>query len=101
MLLQNEVTSIGQNGTPRTDVASLVSYGQAMPQGPSAMARTVGLPVALGTSLIVDGLFNEPGVHTPTSRKMWHPMLQLLDARDIRMKRRTLSRATDYNWLDV
>lgn len=100
MLLQNEVTSISPSGQSQTDVASLILYGEAMPDGPTAMARTVGVPVALGATLLLDGAFQEPGVHTPTREQLWKPLLSLLEERGIQFKRSTRPEA-QYGWLNV
>lgn len=100
VLLQNEVTSVSAEGQSQTDIASLVLYGQPMPQGPTAMAHTVGVPVSLGATLLLDGAFKEPGVHSPTSPQLWKPMLEMLADRGIKFKRTTRPEV-DYGWLNV
>ena len=41
----------------------------------TAMARTVGIPVAIATKLILNGVINTPGVHLPLSKEIYEPML--------------------------
>lgn len=101
VLLQNELTSTDAHGRSHTDTAALTAYGEAMPVGPTAMAQTVGLPVALGASLVVDGLFSEAGVHTPAHPGVWKPLLHMLEERGIQFKHSRKQQATEYDFLSV
>jgi saccharopine dehydrogenase-like NADP-dependent oxidoreductase len=45
----------------------------------TAMAKTVGLPVAMATKLILNGTIHTPGVHLPISKEIYEPMLKELE----------------------
>ncbi|KAI0075026.1 hypothetical protein K474DRAFT_1647191 [Panus rudis PR-1116 ss-1] len=64
--------------------SSLIAYGT--PQV-SAMATTVGLPVALATRIVLDGKVGERGVHGPgVDRVIWQGVLEGLDKRGVVVK---------------
>lgn len=54
-------------------VSTLIDYG--IPGGDSSMARTVGLPPAIGTRLILEGKIRETGVHIPVRPEIYLPIL--------------------------
>jgi len=54
-------------------VSTLIDYG--IPGGDSSMARTVGLPPAIGTRLILEGKIKETGVHIPVKPEIYLPIL--------------------------
>lgn len=56
--------------------STLIDYG--IPNGDSAMARTVGLPAAIGTRLILQGKIKETGVHIPVRPEIYNPILKEL-----------------------
>ena len=45
----------------------------------TAMAKTVGLPVAIATLQILNGIIKTPGVQIPTSKEIYAPILQELE----------------------
>ncbi len=45
----------------------------------TAMSKTVGLPVAIATKLILQGKIFSPGVHLPITREIYEPMLVELE----------------------
>ncbi len=51
----------------------------------SAMARTVGLPAAIATRLILEGAVEEPGVRIPTTPDLYGPILDELAERGLRV----------------
>ena len=53
-----------------------MDYG--IPNGDSSMARTVGLPAAIGTKLILEGQINKTGVHIPVLPEIYVPILKEL-----------------------
>ncbi|MFQ5592019.1 MAG: saccharopine dehydrogenase C-terminal domain-containing protein, partial [Phycisphaerae bacterium] len=62
---------------PREHTTStLIDFGQA--DGDSSMARTVSLPAAVGTKLILSGDVMVPGVNIPVSSAIYHPVLDEL-----------------------
>jgi saccharopine dehydrogenase-like NADP-dependent oxidoreductase len=50
----------------------------------TAMAKTVGLPVAIATRMILNGRITTPGVLAPISREVYNPVLEELDEAGIR-----------------
>jgi hypothetical protein len=57
--------------------STLVVHGQ--PDGDSAMARTVGLPAAVATRRVLEGLDTRPGVRIPTEPDVYEPILDELE----------------------
>ena len=45
----------------------------------TAMAKTVGLPVAIATKMILNGTISTPGVHIPISKEIYEPILNELE----------------------
>ncbi|MCB9361168.1 MAG: saccharopine dehydrogenase NADP-binding domain-containing protein [Flavobacteriales bacterium] len=45
----------------------------------TAMAKTVGLPVAIATKMILNGTISTPGVHIPISKEIYEPILDELE----------------------
>jgi len=64
--------------------SSLVDFG--IPHGDSSMARTVGLPAAIGTRLILEGKINQTGVHIPIRPEIYKPILEELKGLKIAFK---------------
>ncbi|MBN1180042.1 MAG: saccharopine dehydrogenase NADP-binding domain-containing protein [Anaerolineae bacterium] len=58
-------------------VATMIDYGT--PGGDSAMARTVGLPAAIATRMILDGTIQLTGVHIPVLPDIYEPVLGELE----------------------
>ena len=58
--------------------STLVSTGE--PGGPTAMARTVGLPTAAAAQLLLDGKLPLTGCHIPTHPLVYKPVLRELSA---------------------
>lgn len=50
----------------------------------TAMAKTVGLPAAIATKLILEGKITTPGVQIPVSKEIYEPVLNELEKNDIR-----------------
>lgn len=62
--------------------STLTDFG--IPGGDSAMARTVGLPAAIGARLILEGKIGLTGVHIPVIREIYAPILEELKRSGIR-----------------
>ena len=56
--------------------ATLIDFGD--PDGDSAMARTVGLPAAVGARMILEGEIDASGVHIPILPEIYRPILDEL-----------------------
>lgn len=52
----------------------------------TAMAKTVGLPLAIATSLVLEGTIKGKGLFIPTSRDIYQPILQELRSQHIRFE---------------
>ena len=76
IVLQHEFVIAGER-RERKVFSTLVDYG--IPGGDSAMARTVSLPVAIATRLILAGEISERGVIAPVSPASYQPILGELD----------------------
>ena len=69
---------------PREGITStLIDYG--IPDGDSSMSRTVGLPVAIGSRMILEGRFTKPGVWVPVIPELYNPILDELETLGIKM----------------
>jgi alpha-aminoadipic semialdehyde synthase len=69
--------------TQETYTSSLISYGEGYGIGDSAMAKTVGLPVAMAARLILDGQVKQNGVVVPTTPDYYEPILATLAQKGI------------------
>jgi saccharopine dehydrogenase (NADP+, L-glutamate forming) len=67
--------------------STLIDYG--IPQGDSAMSRTVGLPAAIGAALILKGKIKDTGVHIPANPTIYEPALDELEKLDIVCKEKS------------
>lgn len=63
-------------GEDREFHASMVVKGEEEPR--TAMAKTVGLPVAMAAKLVLQGKFDKPGVHRPVMPELYNPILDEL-----------------------
>lgn len=66
------------NGKRHQIDASMVVVGED--QTYTAMAKTVGLPVAMATLAILNGNITTPGVHIPITKEVYLPILKQLQA---------------------
>jgi saccharopine dehydrogenase (NADP+, L-glutamate forming)/spermidine synthase len=76
IILQHEfIASYPKAGKERI-ISTLIDFG--IPHGDSSMARTVGLPAAIGTKMILEGKITERGVHIPVLPDIYVPILEEL-----------------------
>lgn len=61
--------------------STMVDYG--IPDGDSAIARTVSLPAAVGTHLVLEGEIRVTGVHMPNLPEFYNPILKGLEELNI------------------
>ena len=85
IVLQHEFVIEHPKGV-RHVFSTLIDFG--IPGGDSAMARTVSLPVAIATRLILQGEVTERGVIAPTQPGVYNPILDELERLDIRCEER-------------
>ncbi|KAJ7755317.1 saccharopine dehydrogenase [Mycena maculata] len=77
ILLQQKFVVEWADGKQETITTTLEEYGT--PGGHSAMARTVGVPCGIASQLVLDGVFNTPGVHAPYSKEICDPIRERLN----------------------
>ena len=63
--------------------STLIDYG--IPNGDSSMSRTVALPVAIASKMILNGKITLTGVHRPIIPEIYEPILKELETLDIKM----------------
>lgn len=76
------------NGEKHMIESSMVSIGRNSKE--TAMARTVGLPVAIAAKNILNGNITTPGVQIPITKEIYLPMLQELAENEILFTEREL-----------
>ncbi len=69
---------------PTTRTSSLVVIGEDMIH--TAMSKTVGLPLAIVAKLVLTGKMNLTGLHIPTIKEIYEPVLAELEEYDIHFK---------------
>lgn len=67
--------------------ATMLDFG--IPGGDSSMSRTVGLPAAIATRLILEGKIARKGVLVPVTPDVYEPVLEELDQLGIRLQETT------------
>lgn len=72
-----EVTYPKENDRRELVTSTLIEYGQ--PDGFTAMSKTVGLPAALATTLVLEGKIPLTGSHIPTHPSIYEPILVELE----------------------
>jgi saccharopine dehydrogenase-like NADP-dependent oxidoreductase len=73
IILQHEFVASFPGNRREKIISTLVDYG--IPNGDSSMARTVGLPAAIGTRMILEGKIQAKGVHIPVLPDIYKPIL--------------------------
>jgi saccharopine dehydrogenase-like NADP-dependent oxidoreductase len=73
IILQHEFAASYPGNRKEKIISTLVDYG--IPNGDSSMARTVGLPAAIGTRMILEGRIQAKGVHIPVLPDIYRPIL--------------------------
>ncbi|MGY5848303.1 saccharopine dehydrogenase family protein [Salegentibacter sp. HM20] len=72
------------NGEKKQIDSTMVHIGKN--QTETAMAKTVGLPVAIACIKILNGEINSPGVQLPIKKEVYEPILKELEKHDIVFK---------------
>jgi len=75
------------SGAQQRMTSTMVDFGQ--PDGDSSMARTVSLPAAIATRLILSGKIMQPGVHIPVKKEIYNPVLDELATLGIKCVEKT------------
>ena len=66
--------------------STLIDYG--IPNGDSSMSRTVALPVAVASRMILEGRITLTGVHRPIMSELYEPILSELESLGIKLEDR-------------
>ena len=84
VILVHEIEAVYPREKKRVErvVNTMIEYG--LPNGETAIARTVGLPLALTTGLILGGRIPLSGCHIPTHPAIYKPVLSELEKAGIR-----------------
>ncbi len=69
--------------------STLIDFG--IPNGDSSMARTVGLPCAIGAKMVADGKITVKGVHIPILPEIYEPILNELESKNIVFKEKLIT----------
>lgn len=70
--------------------ATLIDFGD--PDGDTTMARTVGLPAAVGARMILEGEIDVSGVHIPVLPEIYRPILDELERLGISFQESVIAR---------
>lgn len=86
MIVMQHIFGYEINGKKKQLESSLVVKGEN--QNYTAMAKTVGLPVAIATLKILKGEIKTPGVQIPISKEVYEPILKELENYGIKFTER-------------
>ena len=84
IILQHTFEAAYPDGKKDRILSTLIDFG--IPHGDSSMSRTVGLPPAIGTRLILEGKIDITGVHIPVIPEIYVPILAELKEIGIEFK---------------
>ncbi len=84
IILQHQFIASYPGDKKEKITSTLIDFG--IPHGDTSMARTVGLPTAISTKLILEGKIEKTGVHIPVTPEIYIPILQELKELDIVFK---------------
>lgn len=77
MIVMQHQLEYTQEDTPQRMTADMVVFGENIHR--TSIAKTVGLPLAIATKLILQGKISLKGVHLPTSGEIYDPVLKELE----------------------
>ncbi|CAG8806369.1 35829_t:CDS:2, partial [Racocetra persica] len=83
VILQHKFEIETKTGEMETWTSTLLEYGN--PPGPSAMARTVGIPCGIAAQLVLDGVINQKGILTPYTPEINNPIIKALEEEGIKV----------------
>ncbi len=84
IILQHDFVAEYPSGKKEHICSLLVDYG--IPKGDSSMARTVSLPAAIASKLMLQDKINLTGVHIPVMPEIYQPVLAELEGMNIKFK---------------
>jgi len=77
IVLRHDFVANSAEGKELRITSTLVDFG--IPYGDSSMARTVSLPAAIATRLILEGRMDAVGVKVPVEPAIYNPVLDELE----------------------
>ncbi len=83
VVLRDEFEVDFPDGSHERHVSQLVDFGT--PGGDSATARTVSLPAAVATRMVIEGAIDATGVYAPTDARIYGPVLDGLEEMGIEL----------------
>jgi len=86
LIQHHEFIAVYPDGKKEKITLTLIDRG--IPNGDSSMSRTVGLPVAIATTLIARGEINLAGVQIPVLPEIYEPVLSELESLGISFNER-------------
>jgi saccharopine dehydrogenase (NADP+, L-glutamate forming) len=81
MIVMHHEFIVQFSGGKKKITSTMIDYG--IPNGDSSMSRTVALPVAIASRMILNGTINLTGVHRPIRPELYSPILKELESLDI------------------
>ncbi|MFX0167866.1 MAG: saccharopine dehydrogenase C-terminal domain-containing protein [Candidatus Hodarchaeota archaeon] len=84
IVMQHQFTIHHTDNTEELVRSTLIDYG--IPDGDSSMSRTVALPAAIASHLILEGEIQLKGVQIPLVPELYEPILKELESLDICFK---------------
>ncbi|MFH1279852.1 MAG: saccharopine dehydrogenase C-terminal domain-containing protein [Candidatus Eisenbacteria bacterium] len=87
IVLHHEFLAEFPGGKKERITSTLIDCG--IPKGDSAMSRTVGLPAAVASRLLLEGKIKAKGVHIPVLPEIYEPVLVELERLGIRCEEKT------------
>jgi saccharopine dehydrogenase (NADP+, L-glutamate forming)/spermidine synthase len=87
LVMQHQFIARFPDGKQEHITSTMVDYGE--PNGDTSMARTVTLPAAIGTRMILTGRIHKPGVHIPVTPDIYNPVLDELATLNIKCVEKT------------
>ncbi|MCF8232648.1 MAG: saccharopine dehydrogenase NADP-binding domain-containing protein [Bacteroidales bacterium] len=76
MVAMQHVADYELDGQQKRLTSTMVVYGENPPH--TAMAKTVGLSLAITAEMLLSGRIKLSGIHIPTTRKIYEPVLEKL-----------------------
>ncbi|HEX32307.1 MAG TPA: saccharopine dehydrogenase, partial [Candidatus Acetothermia bacterium] len=86
LIMQHEFVAKYPDRTEKT-TSTMIDYG--IPNGDTSMSRTVGLPAAIATRLILEGKIALTGVQVPVMPEIYEPVLAELESMGIKFTEKT------------
>lgn len=80
----HELVVSSKSGARQRLTSTLIEYGN--PTGYSAMAKTVGIPAAMATEMVILGQVPQKGVVAPLDKSIYLPLLSNLQSEGIKFR---------------